>query len=340
MRIKNPRYKDWKKRRDILIWEKRLLRIELSKKSRFIRKTKYKENEREIFWLPENFSIIDNADEVISVFTDIKSRIKMNRQLRSVRFEMSRITHVTVDALMYLLTFIKNLSTNTRHAVELNGNLPKDLESRQIVVSSGFLKYLRSSVVSEYSDENVHIVPGEETDPVIIKNICDFVQKKFNVTYLKTKTLYNTLGEIIGNATEHAYDDGAKWNKWLLFSKYKDDRIRIVVLDTGFGIIKTISKRIGDKINIFKSSKELLRSALRGEMRSATQLKYRNRGLPRIIKNVKTGYFKKLSLFTNDVSLELSYNNEKYNLLNSVLGGTLYYLELSKESVNGYSRNF
>lgn len=340
MRITDFRYKSWKKRRDLSIWKKRLLRNEINNKRRDKNKTKYKENEMEVFWLPENFSIIDNADEVIKTFSNIKNRIRINKFIKTVRFEMSKVTHVTVDALMYLLAFIKNLSSNSVHPIRLSGNMPRDLESRQVVVSSGFLKYLRSTIVSEYSDENVHIVPGEETDPGTISKICDFVQNKLDANYLKTKLLYNTLGEIIGNATEHAYDGGAKWNKWLLFSKYKNNRIRIVVLDTGFGIIKTVTRRLGDRVNVFKDNKDLLRSALRGEKRSATRLGYRNKGLPRIISNAKTGYFEKLSLFTNDVSLELEYNKKEVcKSLDSVLNGTLYYLELSKESINENDRN-
>lgn len=340
MRITNFRYKSWKKRRDLSIWQKRLLRDEINHKKQNKIKTKYRENEMEVFWIPENFSIIDNANEVIRMFNKIKNRVRVNKKIKTVRFEMSKITHVTVDALMYLLTFIKNLSSDPSHPIRLSGNLPKDLESQQIVISSGFLKYLRSSVSTEFSNENVHIVPGEQTDPETIKKICDFVQQKFGVDYLKTKILYNTLGEIIGNATEHAYDGGAKWNKWLLFSKYKNNRVCIVVLDTGFGIIKTMTRRIGDTVNVFKDNKDLLRSALKGEKRSVTKLRYRNKGLPRIISNVKTGYFETLSLFTNDVSLKMTYNKkEVYESLDTVLNGTLYYLELSKESINEYSRN-
>jgi len=343
MRKNNPKYNGWKKRRSKLIWEREYKRKEKNKNS-FTPPTRnnnvnYEGPDIEFFNLPNRFSIYDNFEEVTRNFNQIKKTINSpSFNKKHIHFNMSSSELVRVDALMYLLTFIKNIRHMNEKIKMVGGNFPLNLECKEVVRESGFLNYLNSMTKSTYSEENIQIMAGKDVDTDIFRKILHFTHKKLNCSRLDTKDLYTLFGEIIGNANEHAYDNDSfnGWNKYLIFANYIENKVRFVILDTGEGIIKTMKKKFHEKL--FPDDRALLKSALKGEFRTATELKYRGNGLPTIRGMCAKGIVKNFSLITNSVVYRTSYANgklsEKYESYMGMLEGTLYYFDFSLGGTN------
>lgn len=333
MRKKNPKYNQWTKDRSSRIFLHKLYRKKKNISFRIVKKNVRHSQELRSF-VPANFSLTDNFEEVAKYFNELRVNLSKDRIHTSIDFKMENITNITADALMYLLTFIKN-GYQFSHLEYMGGHLPKSEKCKEFVRTSGFLKYLMTNIETTNSEENTFIRVGQKTTPTHIAELCDFVNKKFNTPRIFTNMLYNTIGEIMDNATKHAYSDKniPLWQKWLMYSRFQNNTVQITILDSGQGIIKSMAKKLFERIAV-PPDKELLISALNGEDRSATGKKYRNKGLPRIVSNAKSKYYSKLVLITNKVCYSIIDGNEKIIEYNSNIKGTLYYLELKKEKQN------
>ena len=334
MRKNNPKFNEWRKWFSYKKWLRNSKRVNRKRKKK---SGKNLESEVASFVLPSNFSLINNYEEVVAKFSSIKRQIiSKNFHRKKVYLDMSGIESVSVDALMYLLVFIKNIKAQTVSFELIGGNLPKDEQCSKIVKQSGFLRYLKTNATPEFSKDNVQIFAGDKLDSTKVGEICSFVQTKFGSNMISTKKLYGSFGEIIGNSIEHAYEDEEHWKKWIVYVEYADCKIQVVVLDTGSGIINTMTKKgVFEKMDLLPLHKQLLKSALNGEFRSKTKMSYRNKGLPNIRENALNNILKNLVLFSNDVKYTCCKNeqgiNEGFYSLNNSLEGTLYYFEFIPE---------
>lgn len=335
MRISKPKYREWKKHFDYRRWLRNNRKVLSGRKDTKERPFSFK---RKVFKLPSNMSLINNFDEVVKCFDEIKYLCTRKKfQYEHVYLDMSNVTNITTDALMYLLVFVKNLGKYSERLKSICGNIPTDEKCKKIVKQSGFLKYLSSASATDYSDDNLQIYIGDAVDSVKIMEVCEFIHRKLGCDRIDTRKLYGAFGEIIGNSNEHAYSTHGIWGKWLLFSRYINGRVRIVVLDAGEGILETV-KRKGLFENLdLADHKKLLNAAMQlGNNRSRTGRGYRNRGLPSIRANAINGTLKNFALFTNDVKYECNLSNgqvlENYTALNRTLSGTLYYFEYYLEA--------
>ena len=330
MRQGHHKYNSWKKRRDARIHEHELDRKRRTSSFRVVKKNVGKSKELKST-VPENFSLIDNFEMVTKYFNDLTILLSRDRIHNSLNFRMESISNITADALMYLLTFIKN-GRQFSHLAEMRGHLPRDEKCKNFVKTSGFLKYLSTNVETTSSEENTFIRVGQNTSSIHIAELCNFVNNKFGTPRLFTNLLYNTIGEVMDNATKHAYSEknSPLWQKWLMYSQFKNNTIRITILDSGQGIIHSMHKKFAEKVFV-PTDKELLVSALKGEDRSATKQKYRNKGLPRILANAMGKYFYKMVLITNKVCYNVENGIPTINEYENSIKGTLYYFELKKE---------
>lgn len=336
MNKKKPQYNEWIKRRSNKIWIKRLKREQIRRQmiqQNNPKKNRKKNIEELAYKLPKTLSLINNFDEVITKIKQIKKQILNNTiKKKEIFLDMSETTSITVDALMYLLTFIKNTSYNFNNLINLSGNFPNDKSCANKVKQSGFLNYLVSNAKSEKSTENLYIKSGISVDSDFFAELCDFVQSKLNLKMIDTKKLYATLGEIVGNSNEHAYENNKIWSNWLIYASYKNNLVRIVILDSGFGILETVRKKFF--IDALTPDESILKSAFSGKFnRSMTKKEYRNRGLPAIVGYAKERAFKSLTLLTNNVEYKCFFNNgkmeESCKTYKESMEGTLYYIEIA-----------
>ena len=326
----------WIKRRNLRNLRRRTKRKKkghniISKENDYIKKTKTPTRKRDIeevtVLAPENFSIINNPDELSDFFDGIKHYIKNHEKSKiKIYFDLSKIKEVTIDATVGL----------TKH--RFSGNLPKDKNALEKFKESGFLDFVSSQVKSVNANANkITIRTGQSNDSKVLKEICDFVIEKSNCTKKDTKFLYPLMAEMMYNTYEHAYSNKSYTIKnWYIYVECEKNLIKTTFLDTGLGIPNTLRKRFGETLFGELESK-LLASALNGEFRSKTKLAYRNNGLPTIKDYAIKKEILNLHLLSNKAFCFIDENGQiqSKEMKNKVMG-TIFYWELDINKIRGY----
>jgi len=339
MRKNNPRYKGWKSKRDRKKAKNKVKRRRLHKeKPRSKTTTVHSEKAvSERFLVPSNFCLSGNAEECLSWFDEICKFHYQGRGKVAFYIDMSKVSKISVDALMYLLSIAQNKKYQEPHMFSFGGSLPQNPSCRKIVLESGFLDFMRSplfleSFISFNVEKNRRIRTGCQVEADTIGEICDFAKPLIG----NTKTLYTVLGEIMSNTKEHAYsleketkssEEQREYKNWMVFVEKTSSKLSILFLDNGQGIAKTVAKKVIEKLTL-KQDVSYVKSALNGDfLRSETKEVYRGRGLPRIKQTVTDGYFSKISILTNRAFISISQQKETPIQLKASFRGTMFYLE-------------
>jgi len=300
-------------------------------------KRKLSQNRFETLTTPEEFSIYNNPEESLSFFSDIETRIEFGNP---IYFEMKNIEVLSIDTIMYFLAILKKIkSSKVNYGIK--GSVPTNKKCRDLLESSGFLRYVDSGKTKKdlsYTSEVVQITSGHNADNSIAKRICDFVMSKINLKRIEIKKLYIMLIELMTNTKHHAYGTGGKrqfpLTDWYIFVRYISEKnaVRFIFLDTGKGIPFTVRRKgfepAREFIGFGPNHAEYINSALKGEFRSSTGESYRGKGLPKIYSYNTQQYINSLTIISNKGYFA---ENQREDIPKE-LKGTLFYWELSKES--------
>lgn len=354
MRVKSPGYREWKKKQDAKKLEKRVIRNH-SKNS--TKKKKRKNNSRinpsrpsKIFVAPRIFSIIKNPEETISFLNHIIKcvegvrnlfRSKNSNFIRLYYIDMKSTEVVTSDALMYLLTIIGSTRGEKILPVSWKGNLPDNLDVRNYVKKSGYLKYMSTSSENIIeTDDNIQIKHGEsytygENSTDIRQEIIDFTCSKLNTDKIRVNYLMTMLTEMITNISDHAYQkEGLFKHEWYIFVNNGIDKITYTFMDNGLGIPTTIRKSIKEHIIEFFNAEteyKYIETAVNGvEKRSETGLIERGNGLPEIYDQFVSPNIENFAIISN----KAYYGEKEKRDMNEELKGTIFYWEIKKEVNN------
>jgi len=292
--------------------------------------------------VPINFSILNNTEEVLKFFNKIIENIKKFERRRGTFFmiliNMEDVQYIGSDALMYLLTLMRNTIIRNGNVIWWRGSFPKNKDAKKILVESGFTKYVRTNSENIcYSTENLQIRYGKEHDPDIIAEICDIAIKKAKVKRKNILFIKEVINELMDNTMFHAYDDIEKpfFDKsWYIFVKCYEEKMSFTFLDNGLGIPYTIHKALYEKIKDtigVKSDDYYIKSAINGEFRTRTGKTNRGKGLPEIYSKVREGKIKKFSIISNRGIFKCE---ETYEIKEHLLG-TLVYFEVQFDTLKG-----
>lgn len=343
-------YRMWIKKRNSKNLEKR------TKRKKYIRDIKSKPLDKRFcenydprtnsftFPVPLDFSFLSNPTETIKFFNSMIDIITQQRKSKlNIYIDISNVQNLSIDALMYLLAIINNLRNKFRNKVFIYGNCPSDPNINKLFKESGFYKFVKStSILPFVKDSNtIQIVNGKNSDTEIAKQISDFVSNKTGLTRTECNFIYIMMIELMSNTHKHAYNGSTLlYNRWYCFCRYDQShsRISFTFMDTGAGIPTTVRRNFAEKLDIFKIIGEhrYVTSALDGKFRTATNLSYRGKGLPRIRQFCSDGKICNLRIITNKADIKV--NGAKYDAkeLYSSLCGTLYYWEIINKEKIGY----
>lgn len=338
MKKNSGEYRSWKKKND---YKKLRNRIN-AKKGRHHYANNRKNNKSslpyKVFTTPKKFSILNNPEETIEFFNEILKviknipSIKNSRHVYLLKIDMMQIESITGDALMYLLTVMKNTKMQKEKRIIWKGNFPKNDSLNKFLKKSGFLNYMKTAEQNLiHSDENIEIQSGKFMQGDIAKYICDFTNNKLNTSKLYSKFLYRMLTELMTNTKDHAYNKHSKFDFcWYIFVENTNDKIKYTFMDNGIGIPTTVLKKFREKIieklNLDKEYK-YIESALKGEFRTETREEHRGTGLPDIYKISKNKSIDNLTIISNYAYY--SKDKSSYDLATE-LEGTILYWEISK----------
>lgn len=345
----SSRYKDWKKRNDA---KKLKNRIKKKKKPKNKVKAKYKySGTPKIFCVPQVFSIIKNPEETIKFLNMLINEVEKIREItknnslrvssiKNYLINMDNTIEITGDALMYLLTIIRNTRGNKLLPINWKGTFPKSEKMRKFLKNSGYLKYMQTAKENLVNtNEHIQIQTGrgyeykEEGRIIDIrKKIIDFTCEKLEKNNTQINFLMTMLTEMITNITDHAYNENNIFeNNWYIFVENSEERVMYTFMDNGLGIPTTIKKKRSEKFKqMFNLDQEYryIDAAVKGiEKRSQTGLIERGNGLPSIYEQYVDNKINKLVIISN----KAYYTSEESRDLRNSLNGTIFYWEIEKE---------
>ena len=282
---------------------------------------------------PQKFSFIDNTNEVLTYFNDVRDFIK---QKQSVNLNISEITELTPDTITLLMA---KLSEKESRKVVLHGNAPTNPVLKKMFIESGLYNYVNSIGHKQVSQKNRlwkhstnNEVKGEMTADAI--KACKDLFKQQEINY-DTDHIYNLLVEAMSNTMNHADGKKSNINWWLYY--YLDETtntLKFSFIDLGIGIFKSASFDTYKKYtkHIYQGNRLLVKPFLEGKIISSRKTdKYiSGKGVKQIIDCAKLKEFKKFIIITNDVKIDVK--TKESEEINDNFEGTFIYIEIS--SVN------
>lgn len=302
---------------------------------------------------PKNFSLIDNPVETTNFFNTIISFLLKAQDYILLRVDLSKITNITIDALMYLIAISVNI--NTTYRPRFNIIIPKEKWISNIILASGIDKFFDTGKIQKQKNDNYFSIEmGNKTDGEIASKMCDFTNRIIGTDIPFSSFLYDMLIEMMTNASQHAYNMNDKIiNQWFIFAENSDDSIRYTFIDTGLGIPNTMSKyfyqvpeeeyfkdgslkMILDRFSEHSiTDADLILTGLKhGGFRTRTDKSYRGKGLPEIYDHFKIEMkTTNLKIISGDCLCEFDENDREKAIItnfdNKFLG-TLFYWEIKK----------
>lgn len=354
IRRNSPNYKMWKRRNDEKNFRSRIRRNRKRKQMR-IKKEKINKNVQpfKTFSVPKVFSIIKNPEETIQFLNEIIKQVeavkKINQKqpaklnfIREFLINMDDTMEITGDALMYLLTIIKNTRGKRILPINWRGTFPKDENVKAFLKNSGYLKYMKTAKENLIkTNEHVQIKVGQGYEYMvgnkkidIRQEIIDFTCDKLNKNKTQVNFLMTMLTEMITNIKDHAYDEVNLFEHcWYIFVENNANKISYTFMDNGLGIPTTIKKnayeKMKEKLNLDKDYKYIEAGVSGLEKRSKTGKIERGNGLPSIYEQYTSNKVKKLVIISNKAYYEENNTKDLENNLN----GTIFYWEIEKEAV-------
>jgi anti-sigma regulatory factor (Ser/Thr protein kinase) len=285
--------------------------------------------------VPTNFSLVENPVETINFFDDIIREIEQRTYKNTFRIDSSGVEHVTVDALIYLIAIMQNIKINYDMLYTFSGNLPRNESAAFIYKNSGFMSYVSSKTKTlPKSTDNMRIVSNCINDPIVTKELCQFIMEKLHKDRREILSVQKILIELMSNVYHHAYNnDDIMINRWYLYAEHVDNHVRCVFLDTGASIAKTVRKNYIEKlqrrIGINDSDSDLIFSTLQGDFRTQTGEAHRGNGLFGVRELAETPLFQNFSVISGYGHCYLNDKNEliKQDYDNKIYG-TIYMFDV------------
>jgi hypothetical protein len=282
---------------------------------------------------PQKFSFINNTNEVLTYFNDVRDFIKRKQ---SVFLDISEITELTPDAITLL---ISKLSEKESKKVILHGNAPEQPTLRKMFIESGLYNFVNSRGIKQVSKKNKlwkhstnNEVKGEMTADAI--NACKDLFKQKGINY-DTDSLYNLLVEAMSNTMNHADGKISNLDWWLYYYlDEQNDTIKFSFVDLGIGIFESASFDTYKKYakHIYQGNRLLVKPFLEGKIISSrkTDNEISGKGVKQIIDCANLKEFKKFIIITNDLKIDVK-TGESEELSNN-FAGTFIYFEISSNN--------
>lgn len=301
----------------------------------------YSSYQDRILFAPPLFALLEYPEEVISFINKIEELSSSNKNIKSIKFDLTDIIKIDIGAICLLLSKLNELS---RKRIDNWGTFPKDMKCKKFIEDSGFLDRMRdmsSGITFSRNNENLILNRGfDKTDNSATAKGIRKAVKHITGYSNNYKPIYSIAQEICANSVEHANEETYKKN-WLFSMSYLPDKVVFTMTDIGDGILKTLKRKLAKKIQegFFTDAIDILKNAYEKQYESRTKDPNRNKGLPKIYKTSSEGYINNLIVITNNVLLNFE-NVEKSKILKNSLKGTFYYWILNKECIEKWENRF
>jgi len=275
---------------------------------------------------PSNFSFAENTEAVLQYLEELKVLFKRRQ---NVLINLKEVTNLTNDAIVLLLSFVKN--PKITNGVMIRGNYPKDDRLRKIFVESGVFKQNNGN---ENEPKNYILTRrNKKAEGGIAAELIRRATKEIFGAEGRCPGIYKALMESMANTCYHAKPQQIGHETWWLtvYHDREDNHVSFAFIDLGVGIFKS------SKMNDFKAkaaslfglsdNRDILKEIISGRKLSSTKIPYRGKGLPTIYKGLERNYYSNLKIISNDVKADLS--KDEFVKLKKEFNGTFLYWELN-----------
>ena len=295
--------------------------------------------------IPSNFCLLDNPKECSSFFRALlrkENAYMIAGNMLQVDLQMRNITEIDFASVIMLEAICEELS---HEGCNVHGNSPQDKDVATFLRQAGFYNKKFDTqgkrIVAPGNSQIIEIQMGEKKiqikDLMAFDNLMNKASLHLNAGNTVSMDNYVAiLKEICGNSTE--WGNNIRKN-WTIAAKYEDDEVQFVALDLGQGIIKSLRKRLKERMRDYfnnKSNDEVLKDVFKRYYGSKSRDPNRNQGLPFIRKCFDDKIIKKLSVVTNNVIIDFRDNqrNSTFDKDNKVFPGTLYSWSVDFDCLN------
>ncbi len=276
--------------------------------------------------VPKDFSIRNNADDVMSFVNRVYNNVKNDSVRKTVFFNLYNVQSIDNGAISLLLALTNAIGKKN---CWVNGNFPKNDISREVFMNSGFFDHvnslLKKSKEKDGRKRNLIIEAGSsKTKNDLVGAEIRKVMKYLTTEEVPYRPVYSIIQEICGNSVEHANEHEQNKN-WFISFVYERDKVVFTMIDIGKGILGTLRKKTNQELRdalFFKDPVAVLKGIFAGKYQSATWEHNRNKGLPKIHDYQTKGYISNLLVLTNKVYLDLESN--KSHVMRTNFHGTFY----------------
>jgi len=303
---------------------------------RYFEKNKYRNYKTRT--APNNFSVIDNCEEVVCFINKLR---KDYHKKRKVFVNLEQVTKVTNESLCLL---VSNMMLFRDGRIDFNGNFPRNGIASKVIMESGFLETLYNkrgvrSVNNVSSPIYTHSANKSNADiaDAIILSCSKFL---WNVE-CNCGGVYNAFIELMANTIEHADEIEGRQKWWVTATKDKgNEKVTFSFLDYGRGIINTLTsanqkrhKGIVDRLlskwlgNEAMLLKEVMEGALTLSEKDGSH--YGN-GLNSIYQDMEDGQLDNIVIISNNVFADVK--NGNYHKMSESFPGTFVSWEINKNT--------
>lgn len=307
-------------------WKARKKRRRLIAETKKIKKRKQVKKKPIPLASPKNFSLIQNTDEVLGYFELARKHLNKDD---NVTLDISNVETLTPDSVALMVASINNEQFMGDGII--TGNAPTKPDLKKLFTESGFYEHVRTNGKFK-KDENglLHKETHQKVEPEVAKlAILRGLKHVFASKKVDLGAMYDILIECMSNTNSHAdlrREGTCYW--WLYVYNDPDARTSTYTfLDLGVGIFKSATvegfvskarKAAGLYPNI-----DIVDDLLAGNIKSRAKKDrdIRGKGIPQIVANAKSDYFRSFYIIANDVKINLKTGEREQ--LQHPLNGTL-----------------
>lgn len=280
---------------------------------------------------PANFSFIENTAEMVGFLQRMTKAFKSGRD---VYVDFSAITHLSPDSLAVFVSHMKD--GKTTRGLQCSGNEPEDARLKKQFIESGFYEVVvPRNKKDQPTSGSFRKKTNKKVQPKMIDELVTFATQRLFGEYRKCGGVTNAFLETMGNTRGHATGAPGEHEAWWAYVHCDSDRkiARYCIVDNGVGIFRSrkvsVARQALNKLGI-TSNIEILKKMLHRQIESSTGISYRGRGIPSLLKSLKRGDIRNLTIIANDVVAEVE--KDEYHTFSPPFKGTFISWEYHGES--------
>lgn len=268
-----------------------------------------------------------NVENSLSFIAQIKL---IARGKKDVNLILTQVEEIGIGAISMLISVMEELK---RKQIYLKGSKPENIQARNVLERSGFMKYVKGKVSAENSvTKNVIFTTGNTSTHQ--RNIIDSIRASNQTIWGergRSPLLYGTLVEMIKNSCKHAFKSKDKVT-WHISVNHDDEnsRVKFSFVDNGIGVINSFEQAeiLKSFHGLFRDNADFIETAFKNGIESKTGKSWRGTGLPTIYETFEDSIIKRLVVITNNVYCD--FQSEQSVILQNTFSGTYYYWEMDR----------